>query len=251
MRRDIQFGVAGGLLVSLLSWNGNTAYHFVSIFPNGATFVGMIAFFFGVARVQRQNMGSSDFATAIRRMLPVGVVSGLVTAATMVLLGLAHFSHYGWMLVGFAGTGAFMSCFLWAILVATASWWLAEGHMKLFAMIFVGLLVTATVASAQDSKAYPPGNGVSTPKLIKEVKPNYTPEARAAKIQGTVLLSAVVLEDGSVGAVTVARSLDTKYGLDAEAIKAAKQWTFSPGMKDGKPVAVKVTIELAFTLPGR
>ena len=120
--------------------------------------------------------------------------------------------------------------------------------MKPTLLMLAALLFTATATIAQQRQAYQPGNGVSTPKLIKEVKPEYTPEARAAKIQGTVLLSAVVLEDGTVDDVAVIRSLDTKYGLDAQAVKAAKQWIFSPGMKDGKPVPVKVTIELAFTL---
>jgi TonB family protein len=58
----------------------------------------------------------------------------------------------------------------------------------------------------------------------------------------------VVLADGNVGDVTVARSLDTTYGLDQQAVNAAKQWTFKPGTKDGKPVAVRVNIELKFTL---
>jgi periplasmic protein TonB len=120
--------------------------------------------------------------------------------------------------------------------------------MKPIALTFVALLVAASTVIAQEPQTYRPGNGVSAPKLVKEVKPNYTPEARAAKIQGTVLLSAVVREDGTVGDVKVSRSLDAKYGLDAEAVKAAKQWTFTPGMKDGKPVAVAVTIELAFNL---
>jgi protein TonB len=48
--------------------------------------------------------------------------------------------------------------------------------------------------------------------------------------------------------VSVVRSLDTTYGLDAEAVFAAKQWRFNPGMKDGAPVAVRVTIEMTFTL---
>jgi TonB family protein len=109
-------------------------------------------------------------------------------------------------------------------------------------------LALSTAVGAQGSQPYRPGNGVSAPKLIKEVKPNYTPEARAAKIQGTVLLSTVVREDGSVSDVKVSRSLDTKYGLDEEAIKAAKQWMFAPGMRDGKPVPVIVTIELYFQL---
>ena len=69
-----------------------------------------------------------------------------------------------------------------------------------------------------------------------------------ARIEGTVLLDCVVLADGMVGDVTVSRSLDPMLGLDQEAVKATKQWKFRPGMKDGKPVAVRVQIELAFTL---
>jgi len=95
---------------------------------------------------------------------------------------------------------------------------------------------------------YEPGNGVSLPTLIKEVKPNYTAVAIANRIQGTVLLAAVVLPNGTVGDVTVLQSLDAAYGLDNQAVVAAKQWVFAPGMKDGLPVAVRVTIEMTFTL---
>jgi protein TonB len=84
--------------------------------------------------------------------------------------------------------------------------------------------------------------------VVREVKPDYTAEAKAAHIQGNVLLDTVVLADGNVGDVKVARSLDTMYGLDQQAINAAKQWTFKPATKDGKPVAVRVHIELRFTL---
>jgi len=93
-----------------------------------------------------------------------------------------------------------------------------------------------------------PGNGVSTPQLLREVTPKYTAEAMRAKVQGVVLVQAVVLPDGTVGDVTVQKSLDAIFGLDAEAIKAAKQWRFRPGMRFGEPVAVLVTIELSFTL---
>jgi TonB family protein len=54
--------------------------------------------------------------------------------------------------------------------------------------------------------------------------------------------------NGTVGDVTVLRSLDTRFGLDPQAVSAAKQWLFNPGMKDGMPVAVRVTIEMSFTL---
>jgi TonB family protein len=96
--------------------------------------------------------------------------------------------------------------------------------------------------------AYRPGNGVQIPQPIREVKPQYTADAMRAKVQGTVLLECVVLPSGEVGSVEVVRSLDSTFGLDQEAIKAAKQWRFRPGTRFGEPVAVLVTIELTFTL---
>ena len=95
---------------------------------------------------------------------------------------------------------------------------------------------------------YRPGNGVETPRPVREIKPRYTAEAMRAKVQGAVWLEAVVLPDGSVGDVKVVRSLDRNFGLDDEAVKAAKQWRFIPGTRFGEPVAVLVTIELTFTL---
>jgi protein TonB len=96
--------------------------------------------------------------------------------------------------------------------------------------------------------AYRPGNGVETPRLLKEVKPQYTAQAMRAKIQGEVLLECIVGVDGQVGNIRVVRSLDSAFGLDQEAIKAARQWRFAPGTRQGQPVPVLVTIAIAFTL---
>jgi protein TonB len=96
--------------------------------------------------------------------------------------------------------------------------------------------------------AYRAGNGVENPRLLREVKPAYTADAMLAKIQGAVWLECVVLPDGSVGDVRVIRSLDSTFGLDQEAVKAAKQWRFQPGTRFGEPVPVLITIELTFTL---
>ena len=96
--------------------------------------------------------------------------------------------------------------------------------------------------------AYAPGNGVSWPSVLKEVKPKYTPDAMRAKLQGAVELEIVVKEDGTVGEVRVTKSLDRASGLDEAAMAAAKQWLFSPGMKDGKPVPTKVGLVLEFRL---
>lgn len=95
---------------------------------------------------------------------------------------------------------------------------------------------------------YRPGNGVTVPILIRDVKPQYTPDAMRAKVQGSVWLECVVLPDGSVGDIRITRSLDQRFGLDEEAIKAARQWQFRPGVRMGEPVPVIVTIELSFNL---
>ena len=96
--------------------------------------------------------------------------------------------------------------------------------------------------------AYHVGNGVTTPQLVHEVKPQYTSDAMRAKVQGTVLVQCVVRPDGTVGDVEVLRSLDPTFGLDQEAVKAARQWRFRPGTRLGEPVPVQITIELTFTL---
>jgi protein TonB len=96
--------------------------------------------------------------------------------------------------------------------------------------------------------AYRPGNGVTQPRLLREVKPNYTADAMRAKIQGVVWLEAVVLENGSVGQVRVTRSLDPTFGLDQEAERTVKKWVFAPGTRLGQPVPVLIEIEMSFTL---
>ena len=95
---------------------------------------------------------------------------------------------------------------------------------------------------------YRPGNGVTLPVLLREVKPQYTSDAMRAKVQGTVLLECIVRPDGSVSDVHVVRSLDPVFGLDAEAVRAARQWRFRPGTRLGEAVSVFITIELTFTL---
>ncbi|HYB97404.1 MAG TPA: energy transducer TonB [Vicinamibacterales bacterium] len=96
--------------------------------------------------------------------------------------------------------------------------------------------------------AFRPGAGITMPQIVREVKPAYTADAMRAKVQGSVWLECIVMPDGTVGDVKVTRSLDPIFGLDQEAIKAAKQWRFKPGMRQGEPVPVIITIELTFTL---
>src|SRR6187431_193699 len=95
---------------------------------------------------------------------------------------------------------------------------------------------------------YSVGNGVTRPIDIYSPKPKYTADAMRAKIQGTVVMSAVVLPDGTVTDIKVTRSLDQSFGLDEEAKKTAAQWKFRPGTLKGEPVAVRIQIELDFNL---
>ncbi|HLH32690.1 MAG TPA: energy transducer TonB, partial [Terriglobia bacterium] len=101
----------------------------------------------------------------------------------------------------------------------------------------------------QPSDALPPGGGVSPPSVISSVKPQYPDTARNAKLQGTVVVEAIILEDGSLTVSKVVRGLG--MGLDESAIDALKQWKFKPGMKDGKPVKVRLNIEVNFNLSTR
>jgi TonB family protein len=93
---------------------------------------------------------------------------------------------------------------------------------------------------------YRMGNGVTTPKVVREVKPRYTADAMVARVQGSVLVECVVDVDGTVSDARVAQPLDPV--LDIQALNAARQWQFEPGTKDGSPVPVIVVLELTFTM---
>ena len=96
--------------------------------------------------------------------------------------------------------------------------------------------------------AYRAGSGVTIPQLVSDAKPDYTADAMRAKVQGVVVLECVVLPNGTIGNITIIKSLDKVFGLDQEAVKAARQWRFLPGRRLGQPVPVFVTLELVFTL---
>jgi TonB family protein len=90
--------------------------------------------------------------------------------------------------------------------------------------------------------------GLVKPKLLKQVSPNYPTVARNASVAGDVVLEAVVQPDGTVGDIRIVRPLDTRFGLDQEALRVAKLWLFEPARKDGFPVPVIVEIVVQFRL---
>ena len=90
------------------------------------------------------------------------------------------------------------------------------------------------------------GPGVTPPTVISRVEPQYTPEARAAKYRGTVVVAATIHKDGTLTVNEVIQELD--YGLTPNAIEALEQWKFKPGMRNGEPVPVSLKIEVNFNL---
>jgi TonB family protein len=84
------------------------------------------------------------------------------------------------------------------------------------------------------------------PELLTKNEPEYTEDARRAKLQGTVELMIVVGADGRVSSVEVVRGLG--LGLDEKAVEAVKAWRFRPAMSDGKPVASSASVAVTFRL---
>ena len=118
-------------------------------------------------------------------------------------------------------------------------------------VILAPLLVAVRPAAAQSlpSGVYRAGDdGVTSPRAVQQVAPGYPIEAMHAGVHGVVRLEAIVGADGSVQDVRVVKSLDRTYGLDAEAVRAAKAWRFEAGLKDGSPVPVALTLEMTFAI---
>jgi TonB family protein len=103
-----------------------------------------------------------------------------------------------------------------------------------------------TAPAEDDAPAVRMGAGVTPPRVVFRVEPQYTPEAREAKQAGTVVVTATIHQDGSLTVSSVVRGLEN--GLTEKAIEALESWKFQPGMKDGKPVPVMLNIEVNFNL---
>jgi protein TonB len=101
-----------------------------------------------------------------------------------------------------------------------------------------------------DQPLYAGIGGVTNPELIPSTKiqPKYPEIARKAKIQGKVILQAVIRKDGTVGELQVLQSPGSKFGFDEAAIAAVRQWRYKPGLQNGKPVDVYFTVLVEFVL---
>lgn len=107
------------------------------------------------------------------------------------------------------------------------------------------LILFAAVGSLQPQEI---SNRISTPPRVShKVEPEYTKEALDAKLQGTVILSAIVGVDGTPSEIKAVRELGK--GLDESAVECVRQWRFIPAVKEGEPIPMKVTIQVSFRLP--
>ena len=93
---------------------------------------------------------------------------------------------------------------------------------------------------------YRPGSGIEAPRLLREVRADYTDEARRRSVEGEVVLEIIVRRDGSVGDVKILKRLGA--GLDDRAVQAVRQWRFTPARRLGSPVDVVVEVAVEFKL---
>lgn len=98
--------------------------------------------------------------------------------------------------------------------------------------------------SGDEDGPLPVGGAIERPQILRRVQPLYTERARRIHLQGTVILQATIDEQGNVIDVQVVKGMP--MGLDDEAVKAVRQWRFTPGMLRGRPVKVYFNLTVIF-----
>jgi len=88
---------------------------------------------------------------------------------------------------------------------------------------------------------------ISGPVPLQKVDPKYPPTLISERVTGEVILYAVIRRDGSVDSIQLVRGIDAQ--LDANAIRALRQWKFRPGAKQGTPVELEAIVHIPFRLP--
>jgi len=133
-----------------------------------------------------------------------------------------------------------------------------SGRRAWVGAVALSLFVSAGLCRADDNKpkeqakdpataeVFEPGPNVKAPKLIHYVEPEFSANSKEAFVEGVVRVSTVVTSDGIVSTCQIVRGLNAEE--DRTALKAVRMWHFQPGTKDGKPVNVRVTVEIEFHL---
>lgn len=129
--------------------------------------------------------------------------------------------------------------------------------MKRYALVFALAALCAALGAAHSLPAYGGTEprlagveGVTNPKIIdkSKVSPEYPEKAKEEKIEGKVILQAVVTREGTVRDVKVLRCSKPDHGFEKSAVEAVKRWRYEPSTLDGDPVDVYITVVVDFIL---
>lgn len=115
--------------------------------------------------------------------------------------------------------------------------------MLIRGVALIALSALLLSAGEADEPVYDMGPGITPPRIIKQVPPRYSTD-RGVRVDGTVIIGLVVSSIGEPKDVRVIKGLDKD--IDQSALDAVEQWRFSPGRKENKPVAVRISLEIAF-----
>jgi protein TonB len=119
-----------------------------------------------------------------------------------------------------------------------------RGVVVSFLVVGLCLAIAAPTAAQQKVRV---GGEIKEPKKIKDVKPVYPEDAKAAGVQGIVIIETLIGTDGAVKEAKVLRSVQM---LDQAALEAVTQWRYTPTLLNGDPVEVIMTVTVTFTLAG-
>jgi TonB family protein len=125
-------------------------------------------------------------------------------------------------------------------------------HLTALSVIVVCLFANALAQTSTDAGSKTKstsgiekvGGRVSAPRLVYGPDPEYSAEALDSKYEGFCVLSVVVGTDGRPSDIKIVQELG--HGLDEKAVEAVKEWKFEPAMKDSKPVAVQIYVQVQF-----
>jgi len=105
-----------------------------------------------------------------------------------------------------------------------------------------------TFAEMTNSELSPAGGAdsitLSGPEPLRKVDPKYPPELRSRRVEGDVVLYAVIRKDGSVDSIQLVEGLDPT--LDENAMQALAQWKFRPGQRGGTPIDLEAIVHIPF-----
>jgi TonB family protein len=192
---------------------------------------------YAARRMRIEQEHAADDCVLQEGILPADYAMGLVSMASA--------DHREQLLAG-AGVRSLLAVRIEAILDRTRRRTMLNRRLALSSAAAALLVALPLAAMQAERQVYKIGGDVTAPVPIYKEEVQYTPEAKDARIEGTVLVSVIIEANGTVSDIRVIRGLEP--GLDKQAILAVEKWRFKPAMKDGAPVAISANIEVNFRL---